>query len=73
MSTPSYVKSANGTDPRGSDPQVSRTVSQVIADVAERGDAAVRQYSETFDDWSPEEFRLSEEDIDRIVAEVPDR
>jgi len=73
MSTPSYVKSANGTDPRGSDPQVSRTVSQVIADVAERGDAAVRQYSETFDDWSPEEFRLSEEDIDRIVAEVPDQ
>lgn len=73
MSTPSYVKSANGTDPRGSDPQVSRTVSQVIADVAERGDAAVRQYSETFDDWSPEEFRLSEDDIDRIVAGVPDQ
>ena len=37
---------------------VRETVSTVIADVRERGDAAVREYSEKFDGWSPERFRL---------------
>jgi sulfopropanediol 3-dehydrogenase len=43
----------------------------VIADVRARGDAAVREYSEQFDRWSPESFRLSAEQIERIVATVP--
>ncbi|MER5194028.1 histidinol dehydrogenase [Streptomyces sp. NPDC002755] len=51
--------------------QVRATVSDVLADVRERGDAAVREYSEKFDDWSPESFRLSEEDVAAIVASVP--
>lgn len=50
---------------------VRETVSAVIADVRERGDEAVREYSEKFDNWSPSSFRLSAEDIDRIVATVP--
>ena len=37
----------------------------------ERGDAAVRDYSEKFDNWSPESFRLGPEEIERIVATVP--
>ncbi len=52
---------------------VREIVATVIADVRERGDAAVREYSEKFDNWSPESFRLSAEDIDRIVATVPAR
>lgn len=50
---------------------VTETVSQVIADVRERGDAAVREYSEKFDKWSPESFKLSDEEVDRIVSRVP--
>jgi sulfopropanediol 3-dehydrogenase len=50
---------------------VRETVATVIADVRERGDEAVREYSEKFDNWSPESFLLSPEDIDRIVATVP--
>ena len=50
---------------------VRDTVTQVIADVRERGDAAVRQYSATFDKWEPENFRLSTDEIARIVATVP--
>ena len=38
-----------------------------------RGDAAVRQYSETFDGWSPDSFRLDAEEIEKIVAGVPDQ
>ncbi|GIJ60843.1 histidinol dehydrogenase [Virgisporangium aurantiacum] len=50
---------------------VRETVAAVIADVRDRGDAAVREYSEKFDNWSPASFRLSAEEIDRIVATVP--
>lgn len=53
------------------DPNVVETVASVIADVRERGDEAVRHYSQTFDSWDPESFRLSDEDIERIVASVP--
>jgi sulfopropanediol 3-dehydrogenase len=50
---------------------VRETVTQVIADVRERGDAAVREYSEKFDGWSPDSFRLDAESIEKIVASVP--
>ncbi|MFG2256215.1 histidinol dehydrogenase [Streptomyces mirabilis] len=51
--------------------QVRETVAGVIGDVRERGDAAVRAYSEKFDRWSPDAFRLSAEEIEKIVASVP--
>ncbi|MFE2431144.1 histidinol dehydrogenase [Streptomyces sp. NPDC059373] len=50
---------------------VKDVVTGVIADIRERGDAAVRAYSERFDKWSPESFRLSPEQIEKIVSEVP--
>ncbi|MDX6350336.1 MAG: sulfopropanediol 3-dehydrogenase [Streptomyces sp.] len=50
---------------------VKDVVTGVIADIRERGDAAVREYSERFDTWSPESFRLSPEQIEKIVSEVP--
>lgn len=49
---------------------VRQTVTEVIADVKARGDVAVREYSEKFDRWSPESFRLDQDDIDRIVFGV---
>ncbi|KAL8276715.1 hypothetical protein RQP46_010894 [Phenoliferia psychrophenolica] len=50
---------------------VSQIVAGVIADVRERGDAAVRHYSEKFDSWAPESFKLSQEGIDAAIAKVP--
>jgi sulfopropanediol 3-dehydrogenase len=41
--------------------------------IRERGDAAVREYSERFDGWSPDSFRLNHEEIEKIVAGVPDQ
>lgn len=49
---------------------VAKIVEDVIADVTANGDAAVRQYSEKFDKWSPPSFRLSSEDIKSIIAKV---
>ena len=51
---------------------VAEVVTTVIEDVRQRGDEAVRHYSEKFDRWSPESFRLSPEEIDRILSTVPD-
>ena len=51
---------------------VAEVVTTVIEDVRRRGDDAVRHYSEKFDHWSPASFRLSPEEIDRIISTVPD-
>jgi sulfopropanediol 3-dehydrogenase len=50
--------------------QVREVVASVIADVRERGDVAVREYSEKFDNWSPENFKLSAEEVERIISGV---
>ncbi|SDF89299.1 sulfopropanediol 3-dehydrogenase [Dyadobacter soli] len=53
------------------DEKVRAVVSEVIKDITLNGDAAVRKYSEKFDNWSPESFRLSDEEIRSIIATVP--
>ena len=53
------------------DAAVRDVVTQVISDVGARGDDAVREYSERFDGWSPQSFRLDEAEIERIVNSVP--
>ncbi|GAB3268493.1 histidinol dehydrogenase [Sinomonas notoginsengisoli] len=55
----------------GSTPEVRATVEAVLQDIRDRGDAAVREYSEKFDKYSPESFRLSEEQLAEIMARVP--
>ncbi len=53
------------------DAAVSATVAEVIREVRERGDEAVRAYSEKFDTWSPESFRLSLPQIEALVDSLP--
>src|SRR5437660_2148771 len=50
--------------------KVQETVAKIIADVRQRGDAAVRELSDSFDGWSPSNFRLSRSEIDSLVASV---
>jgi sulfopropanediol 3-dehydrogenase len=52
---------------------VKETVSGVIADIRERGDAAVREYSAKFDNWSPRAFLLTAAQVDDIIAGLPDQ
>lgn len=69
-----YLKSAPPTEAdQARADAVKETVTEVIAAVRERGDDAVREYSERFDKWSPESFTLRDEQIERIVATVPDQ
>jgi sulfopropanediol 3-dehydrogenase len=45
------------------DAKVRTIVENMIADIGDRGDAAVREYSDKLDNWSPESYRLSAEEI----------
>ncbi|NYI78915.1 histidinol dehydrogenase [Nocardioides panzhihuensis] len=66
------LKSANPTIHAGtSTVEVRKAVESIISDIRERGDDAVRDYSEKFDSWTPSSFRLSESQIEKIVAGVP--
>src|SRR6185503_10256886 len=38
-----------------------------------KGDAAVRELSQKFDNWSPQEFKLSRHDIERAISQVSRR
>ncbi|MEL7536418.1 MAG: histidinol dehydrogenase [Pseudomonadota bacterium] len=55
------------------DAKVKATVEQILTDIGERGDAAVRELSEKFDRWAPASFRLSDEDIAAAVGRLPEQ
>lgn len=50
---------------------VAERVSSIIGEIRADGDAAVRKYAEQFDGWSRDSYRLSEEEIDSIIATLP--
>jgi sulfopropanediol 3-dehydrogenase len=47
--------------------KVRDTVTDILSRIGKEGDAAVRHYSETFDKYSPESFRLSDAEIQACV------
>ncbi|MDX1516723.1 MAG: histidinol dehydrogenase [Woeseiaceae bacterium] len=53
------------------DAKVKTTVEGILADIGKRGDDAVRELSDKFDRWSPESFRLSDDDIEAAVSRLP--
>ena len=55
------------------DAKVKATVETTLEDIETRGDAAVRELSEKFDNWSPDSFRLSDEEIKAAVARLPEQ
>jgi sulfopropanediol 3-dehydrogenase len=52
--------------------QVKLTVETIIEDIESNGDKAIAKYSEKFDKWNPESFRLSKDDIAKCYTQVPD-
>jgi sulfopropanediol 3-dehydrogenase len=55
------------------DAKVRAAVEAILNDIEARGDAAVREHSERFDNYAPASFRLSPEEIDALIAEVAPR
>src|ERR1700733_6205904 len=67
-----HLKAATTASRDGADQAAVRaTVTAIIEDIRQRGDAAVRAYSEKFDKWSPDSFSLAGEEIEAITATVP--
>ncbi|MCY0967284.1 histidinol dehydrogenase [Parathalassolituus penaei] len=67
-----YIKKGAAAETKAEmNTQVRGIVEGILADIEARGDAAVREYSEKFDKWSPESFRLSASQIQEAIAQVP--
>ena len=52
------------------DEKVRSIVEDILGQIEQRGNAAVRDYSEQFDKWAPESFRLSREEIDACYTQL---
>jgi len=69
-----YLKRGKPATERAEDDAKTRAiVERTLKDIETRGDAAVRELSEKFDKYSPENFRLSEAQIDALIGELSDR
>jgi sulfopropanediol 3-dehydrogenase len=58
---------------KAADAKVRQTVEEILADVDERKDQAVRDLSQKFDSWSPQDFRLTPAEIERAIGQVSKR
>ncbi len=69
-----YLKRGKPEADRAEDDAKTRAVVEAtLKDIETRGDAAVRELSEKFDDYSPESFRLSQQQIDDLIASLTER
>src|SRR4051795_7574729 len=71
---PRHIKAAGlASQQEEADANTRQTVEAIIVDVRARGDLAVRELSQRFDNWSPPSFRLSDADIAAMIETVPAR
>ena len=69
-----HLKTARSEEDRAEDDaRVRATVEGILSDIETRGDAAVRELSEKFDKYSPEDFRLSDSEIEAAMQRVAPR
>ena len=69
-----HLKTArSAADRADDDTKVRAIVENGLKDIDDRGDAAVREMSEKFDNYSPASYRLSLPEIEALMARVPDR
>lgn len=59
-----------GQETKETDDHVTRVVSQTLKDIELRGDVAVRELSDKFDQWTPTSFRLSTQEITDICETI---
>ena len=69
-----YLKeSKSQSERREDDAKVKAIVEDTLRDIEARGDAAIRELSEKFDKYSPASFKLSDDEIKALIAEVSPR
>ena len=69
-----YIKKGKTVEQKAeADAKVQEVVRGILADIRERKDEAVRELSQKFDAWNPEDFKLSAEQIREIVESLPEQ
>ena len=69
-----YLKEGKSALERSEDDaKVRQIVETTLSDIEARGDAAVRELAEKFDNYSPPSYRLSESEIQALISEVSPR
>jgi sulfopropanediol 3-dehydrogenase len=69
-----YLKRGRDDALRAEDDQkVRATVEGILADIANRGDAAVRELSRKFDNWDRDDYRLTDAEIRACLSELSQR
>ena len=67
-----YLKQGKPADQKAEiSATVRATVEGILADIEQRGDAAVHEYSQKFDKWDPPSFRLSAAEIAACIDSLP--
>jgi sulfopropanediol 3-dehydrogenase len=64
-------KGKDDAEIKDADTRVKRTVEKIINDIEKNGDKAVASYARSFDNWSPENFRLPVDQIKKIIERIP--
>ena len=66
-----YIKKRSDSNNASEDKSsIEETVRSILNDIRKRGDAALEHYSGYFDNWKPENFRLSLEEIDTAISKL---
>jgi sulfopropanediol 3-dehydrogenase len=74
MPSPVYLKApVVGASASGPDPDVARSVSEMLSRIDRDGIDAVRAYSRELDDWGPPSFEVGADEIARATASLPDQ
>ncbi len=69
-----YLKRGKPAEERAEDDTRTRAVVEAaLADIEKRGDTAVRELSEKFDNYSPASYRLTGDEIKALIGELTER
>ncbi len=69
-----YLKQGKDAQAKSdADVKVRATVEAILKDIEARGDGAVREYGQKFDNWNPADFRLSQAEIEKAVKSLSAR
>ena len=69
-----YLKEGKPQKERAEDDaKVRSIVESTLADIEKRGDEAVRELAEKFDNYSPASYKLTEDEIQELIAQVSPR
>lgn len=64
-------KGITNSESAEADAKLRSLVEEMMANISQNGDNAVRDYSKKLDKWSPKSFKLSNQEIKEIIAGLP--